>query len=262
MLGRFLHIYLPPRNFLWENDPNTTNGTPENPGSFYHDAIHDIESFMWILIELALTRKGPGLNMRRQELQPVAEGKPTKGAELKAVIVNLFEQEHAKELGNAKAEYIANPGLFAGVIAHFHPYFKPLGPPLQRLLQTMTVAYTYRAYEYHHIHEYAITIFKDALKTLHNAEAGAYTAKEKVEYEAATRREDVRRQTYMRSRLNAFNRKEYINDDASQLYPESSGAVVTFQTLPSVDLNTTMKPSRSLPPPESPICPPRKKMKI
>ncbi|KAG6821865.1 hypothetical protein H0H92_000439, partial [Tricholoma furcatifolium] len=36
--------------------------------TFTHQAIHDMESLFWVLVYLCMTRKGPGMGMRRDEL--------------------------------------------------------------------------------------------------------------------------------------------------------------------------------------------------
>jgi len=36
--------------------------------SVFHDAVHDLESFFWVLIHMCITRRGPG-GVRREELE-------------------------------------------------------------------------------------------------------------------------------------------------------------------------------------------------
>jgi len=39
-------------------------------GQLFHDAVHDMESSFWVLVNICLTLKGPGKNMLRDELDP------------------------------------------------------------------------------------------------------------------------------------------------------------------------------------------------
>src|SRR5258708_19796751 len=40
----------------------------------FHDAVHDLESFFWVLVHICLTRNGPG-GVRRDELKEENEEK-------------------------------------------------------------------------------------------------------------------------------------------------------------------------------------------
>ncbi|KAF8870871.1 hypothetical protein CPB85DRAFT_1445878 [Mucidula mucida] len=86
----------------------------------YQDAIHDIESFLWILVHICLTRSGPS-GARRAELTE-------HGNVLRKVVYRVFNSDNAT-LALNKHRLFAIPSDFEkDIIGNFHPYFHPLKP--------------------------------------------------------------------------------------------------------------------------------------
>ncbi|KNZ73119.1 hypothetical protein J132_01198 [Termitomyces sp. J132] len=133
---------------------------------FMHEAIHNVESLLWVLVRLCLTRKGPGLNMEREELDNHA---PTFNSQLKDAVVCLFEgtPEVMKE---RKMQLVTdrNPrsAFEEKVVAHFHPYFEPLKPYVRRWWATLILGYKYHGEEFHDIHDHIIRILDEAIKMI------------------------------------------------------------------------------------------------
>ncbi|KAF8625657.1 hypothetical protein AX15_005237, partial [Amanita polypyramis BW_CC] len=57
----------------------------EEGGPPIHNAVHDMESFLWVLLYIAITRTGT--HMRRPELDPG----PDSDNELQDIVIDLFE---------------------------------------------------------------------------------------------------------------------------------------------------------------------------
>ncbi|KAG6895546.1 hypothetical protein C0992_000685 [Termitomyces sp. T32_za158] len=128
---------------------------------FIHEAIHDVESLFWVLIRLCLTRKGPGLNMRREELD-----KTSSNLQLRDLISCLFDGNEVK-LKKMKMDLHAQANLFKDqVIIHFHDFFKCLEPYVLRWWNTLILGYRYKAEEYYNIHHHILDIIKEAINDI------------------------------------------------------------------------------------------------
>ncbi|THH27342.1 hypothetical protein EUX98_g6840 [Antrodiella citrinella] len=81
-----------------------------------HTAIHDIESFFWVLVYECFVRDGPG-GRRRPQVMP--------GRSMTTHLNILFNNKNAQK----KFELFRNPDLFEkDVVSFFHPYFNRLKP--------------------------------------------------------------------------------------------------------------------------------------
>ncbi|KAG6894934.1 hypothetical protein C0995_013489, partial [Termitomyces sp. Mi166 len=97
----------------------------ESRPPFVHQAIHDVESLFWVLVNLCLTRKGPGAEMRREEL----DNDSPSHTGLRKIVNELFESKNDETLKEAKISRHDYPELFGEeVVKYFHPYFEPLKP--------------------------------------------------------------------------------------------------------------------------------------
>ncbi|GJJ05840.1 hypothetical protein Clacol_000027 [Clathrus columnatus] len=122
-----------------------------------HHAIHDMESFWWVLINLCLTKESGG--GRRREDRP----KP-----LRTLIHSLFEDTDAC-IAVEKALYFnreQGSAIFEELLAWFPEYFEGLKPMLRRWREVLVLGYTYQAYEYHLVHEYVLAIIDGTLTKL------------------------------------------------------------------------------------------------
>ncbi|KAG6863076.1 hypothetical protein C0993_000298, partial [Termitomyces sp. T159_Od127] len=117
-------------------------GMGEKP-PFVHEAIHDVESLLWVIVRLCLTHKGPGLNMRRDE--ELDEDSLKCNHKLRDLVIRLFdgEQEVLKETKMDLHDHWQS--FREKVIVHFHPYFNPLKPFVLRWWNTLILGYEYRA---------------------------------------------------------------------------------------------------------------------
>ncbi|KAF8518112.1 hypothetical protein BU17DRAFT_48989 [Hysterangium stoloniferum] len=89
-----------------------------------HDAVHDMESFLWVIIYLALTRQSPG-GSRRQEL----EAGDRRGAVLREVIARFFDYPPDTLQIEKQRLFTVGVGdqiLENDILENFHPYFTPL----------------------------------------------------------------------------------------------------------------------------------------
>ena len=183
--------------FVWEEDSDIDpykqyqDHHPSNT-SLFHDAIHDIESLFWVIVYLALIRKGPGEDAVRDELIQV-------GTPVTNLVIGLF---HANGLFERKADVIfMSMQLEREILPHFHPFFEPLKPMVLAIRRKLALGYRFRAYEYHNIVEYILAILNKTLDdfTKHPPNAG-----EANKEQAA--KELNRRQHYIQNRFAPFKR--------------------------------------------------------
>ena len=181
--------------FVWEADSDGDQHKQrriDNPhtSSFFHDSIHDVESLLWVLVYIALTRNGPGVDAVREERR-------TPGSVLCQTVDRLFHADDSV-LVKFKGELLRSPErLRTDIFPLFHPYFEPLKQVISDIWNKLILGYRYRAYEYHGIVGYTIAALDKALK---NFEENPPHAGNEV-HEELTRKEVERRKGYITRRL-------------------------------------------------------------
>jgi len=132
---------------------------PRNPISLhpidvFHDAIHDMESFYWILLNFALTCESGNVKLRNFD----------NISETRQLIDDIFTNVMANS-ANIKGGYLRElTEHMDDVINQVDPYFDFLKPFLTRWWKTLQVGYRFRAYEYESIHTYVMNILEEALE--------------------------------------------------------------------------------------------------
>ncbi|KAG6908725.1 hypothetical protein DXG01_003570 [Tephrocybe rancida] len=199
--------------------------------AFVHEVIHDIESFLWVLVHICMTRKGPGINMKRPELDESSENYDST---LRNAIVSYFDGD-GDLLKNSKASLLRNPEKFEDeILIHFDSYFEPLKPLVRQWWSILILGYKYRGNEYYNIHSHIIRIIGEALDTIPDTSA------------EDTTKELKRRKQRLRHYLNTFKPRP---TDPSGSTPPSSPPPIVLTTPP----DHQVAPQRqSLLDPESP----------
>lgn len=171
----------------------------EDEPQFTHDAVHDLESFLWVVVYLCITRKGPG-GARRDELGPGYDAKKDPAVkDLWGALFDLFEGD-ATTLGKTKGDLLKQPELFSQrVVPHLHTNFKLLAPMAEEWWKVLRVAYLFRAYEYEHIHRRVLDILDRTIEMVKNTPQ----APDPTIIKAAQEEDSRRRNDYHRF-LNAF----------------------------------------------------------
>ncbi|KAG6908722.1 hypothetical protein DXG01_003567 [Tephrocybe rancida] len=203
--------------------------------AFVHDVIHDIESFLWALVHICMTRKGPGINMKRPELDESSENyDPT----LRHAIVSYFDGDE-NMLRNLKVSLLRHPEKFEDeILVHFDSYFMPLKPLVRQWWSILILGYKYRGNEYYNIHSHITP-----LDTIPNTST------------EDTAKELKRRKQRLRHYLNTFSPRP---TDPSGSTPPSSPPPFVLTT----PLDHQVAPQRQpLLDPESPSRQPAKKRK-
>ncbi|KAG5650393.1 hypothetical protein H0H81_012394 [Sphagnurus paluster] len=176
---------------------------PRKP--FCHNAVHDVESFLWVLIFLCLTRKGPGMDMVRDEFLPGS----ISGRVFLCVKQYFDDKEQALEV--SKADLFNYPNEFEDrILALFHPYFDSLKPLVHHWWRILVIAYRYHADEYYRIHDHIIRLLQDVIKTIQDPSP----------VDEATAKELQRRKKFYEHTLCTFHRGQH---DQSEGVAESSG---------------------------------------
>ncbi|KAF8889477.1 hypothetical protein CPB85DRAFT_275757 [Mucidula mucida] len=128
----------------------------------FHDAVHDMESFFWVLIHICLTRSGPDAQQR------VELDGDNKDHQQLCFIVHCFFSCTENDLAFNKRKLFKAPDDFEKVIIpHFHPYFDELKPFMREWFSLLVLAYDYlEGYEYHNIHRRVLDILDRALASM------------------------------------------------------------------------------------------------
>ena len=124
-----------------------------------HNAVHDMESLLWVLVYICLTRNGKNGFTCRPELQPG----PGVENDLTKLVRTLFEQGDAKE----KLRCLKNPDFFKNIVLkHVHPYFICLEPLLLKLRSALYFAHRYEGVEHYNIHKVILSILDETVVEL------------------------------------------------------------------------------------------------
>ena len=129
----------------------------------YHDAVHDLESFFWVLVHICLTRQGPG-GVRREELEQKHQAEQ-EYKDLRRVIHCFFDSDMSIMAAN-KSEIFKHPNHFDQyVLDNFHGYFEPLRDLVKEWFHVLILAHKFHAFEYHDIHDMVLEILERALES-------------------------------------------------------------------------------------------------
>ena len=129
----------------------------------FHDAVHDLESFFWVLIHICITRQGPG-GVRREELEQKNEADEAYDG-LRRVIYYLFDSD-MNTMQDNKAQLFTHPlDLEPFILDNFHPYFQPLKEVVKEWFHLLILAHKFHAYEYYNIHHMVLEVLDRAVKT-------------------------------------------------------------------------------------------------
>ncbi|KAF8344924.1 hypothetical protein F5887DRAFT_235756 [Amanita rubescens] len=123
-----------------------------------HNAVHDMESLLWVLVSICLTQDGKNGVICRQELQ-LAPGVEN---DLTRLVRVLFGQRDAKE----KLRCLTTPAFFENILEHVHPYFNCLKPLLLRLRWALYFAHLYKGVEHYNIHKVILSILDETVVEL------------------------------------------------------------------------------------------------
>ncbi|KAF8874510.1 hypothetical protein CPB84DRAFT_1752941 [Gymnopilus junonius] len=100
----------------------------------HHHAVHDLESFFWVLVYICLTCNGPG-GKRREELQEI---------------------------------FKCPKDFKMYLLDRFHPYFDPLKEMVSEWFSLLQLAFRYCSFEYANIHELATEVIERAIDQIDN----------------------------------------------------------------------------------------------
>jgi len=128
----------------------------------FHDAVHDLESFFWVLIHICITRQGPG-GVRREELEQKNQAKEAYDS-LRRVVHFFFDTDMDTMAAN-KRRIFMNPNDFEKyVLDNLHSYFQPLRDLLKEWYHLLILAHKFHAFEYYNIHDMVLEILDHALE--------------------------------------------------------------------------------------------------
>jgi hypothetical protein len=173
--------------------------TPSKP----HDAIHDLESFWWIIVHPALTRAGLG-QRRTIQSEDSEESK-----ELEAKLYSYFDADPST-LSSSKIQvfgalfFNGKVRLRTDLLNNFHPYFEPIKDLIRDWWLILRSAFEFGGYERANIHEYVKNLLKKKIDELS-------TQTKTKEVDALTQKEDGRRETYHSNTKSAIRTQECVH---------------------------------------------------
>ncbi|THH13566.1 hypothetical protein EW146_g6674 [Bondarzewia mesenterica] len=133
--------------------PCVTSRPREEPK---HDAVHDLESFFWVLLYLCLARAAPCI--RRKELMSAPLPMKTR---LQKSFGRLFEARDRSTLVLSKREVFGvNPALEDDIILFISPFCSPLTCLISEFHGILHEAY--KSYSFEGIHDKVIAAFERA----------------------------------------------------------------------------------------------------
>lgn len=143
-----------------------------------HNAIHDMESLLWVLLYICLTREGDK-GGRRPELHE-------EDSDLAIQVRKLFEQENAQK----KSDCLEAPDEFDQILLFVHSYFDCLKPLLSKLRYTLYLGHSYDSIEHYNIHSIVLTLLNETIAKLkqNRDDSVAFEAKRKRRIDWAERR--------------------------------------------------------------------------
>lgn len=127
-----------------------------------HNAIHDLESFFWVLTYLCLTRQGPG-GQRRNELMPAESCLPENEPIVRPYYC-FFGDENIMNMAHNKRILFQKNHYEEYVLERIHPYFFPLKPLLLKWWKILRLGYRYPVFEA--VHNAFLDALKETIETL------------------------------------------------------------------------------------------------
>ncbi|GLB35546.1 hypothetical protein LshimejAT787_0211110 [Lyophyllum shimeji] len=146
----------------------------ERRGPVNHDAVHDLESFFWVLVHICMTRNGPGGGRRIEltdDLEDVQPADLETYQKLRTLVYCLFDSEQSTLLANKRESFSSPDDLEPYILKNFHPYFDPLRPLIEEWFSLLRLAYRHHAYEYHAIHDRVIALITKTLNSMQDSVA-------------------------------------------------------------------------------------------
>ncbi|KAG5640199.1 hypothetical protein DXG03_000597 [Asterophora parasitica] len=213
---------------------------------FIHTSVHDVESFLWVLVHICLTRRGPGIDMGRHELNPNHDDYD-KHAPLVEILRDCFDGG-ASTLKTTKEKFYEDIDLFeTRILDHFHPYFAPLKSLVRQWWEILVHAYQFRANEYYHIHDHILRLLKAAISDL--GDDGTKRAQQEDTDREVKRREDHREAT--RKLLHAMLTSSALPPDVDTTSPASP--ILSPQVTSASEVSIPASDSTASSDPSSPV---------
>ena len=136
--------------------------------SFTHTAIHDMESFFWVLLFICLTRCGPG-GHRRKELSNGWPLNTVEDKQLASVVFCLFQGDQLTLRVNKNQLLNQREDLEQFILPSIHPYFEPLKPLILNWWNILVngfrdITLHSETTTYGYLYQYPVTAFRHALK--------------------------------------------------------------------------------------------------
>ncbi|KIJ45924.1 hypothetical protein M422DRAFT_778678 [Sphaerobolus stellatus SS14] len=177
-----------------------------------HDSVHDIESFFWVLIHIALIRGGPG-GVRRIISNSDTEER------LNHILTNYFDSEDPSKISAYKWTIFAEVSYEAAklnleedLLNNFDPYFDPLKPFIREWWSVLKMAYEFKAYELWNIHDHTQKLFEEAIENLGPNPHADADLEAQQQWAQMTENEVLRRKKYQEDTKNTVEAHTFASD--------------------------------------------------
>jgi len=126
----------------------------------FHDAVHDLESFFWVLVRICITQQGPG-DVRREDLELENEEYDS----LRRVVHFLFDSDTNTMAANKREIFTHASHLEEYVLNNFHDYFQPLRDVVKEWFHLLLLGHQFHGFEYYDIHDMVLEVLDRALES-------------------------------------------------------------------------------------------------
>jgi hypothetical protein len=118
-----------------------------------------MESVLWVLLYICLTREANEDGIRRRELQPNSAKKNNR---LLTVLCEIFDKGNTE----TRIDCFDLPAAFEEVLKDVHTYFDCLKPLLLKLRWVLYLAHKYEGVEHYNIHSIVLAILEETIAEL------------------------------------------------------------------------------------------------
>lgn len=212
----------------------------------HHDAVHDIESFFWVLVQICITSQGPG-GLRRREFTDDPEDMTNLDQDridLWIAVWCLLDSDFDRLRQRKQMLFRTPENLEKDVLRHFHPYFNSLKPFISEWFSLLRIAHSFPYYEYHTIHTRVLDIFAKALQSIDTLDQ----LDEAGERELESRKDDVRglaeKYTPKQPEPGTSHQPDQHQRRSNQPQPEQPGTSTQPQASASSPISSTLRPRK------------------
>ncbi|KAF8626879.1 hypothetical protein AX15_004649 [Amanita polypyramis BW_CC] len=183
----------------------------EDTGPPIHNAVHDMESFLWVLLYIAITRTGTGMRRPEFNLDPDSDN------DLRDIAKELFESGVSR-----KARCLFQHEELEIVLKYIHPDFENFKDLFRKWRWSVLNGHLFKAVEHYNIHKIVLNILDETITLVKRKEDDKYATELKKKKDEPRTTWNRRRKCWA-PRTNDGNRRQTTRkpDSEEQLLDEN-----------------------------------------